>query len=146
FVPAFYLGGFTADGRRETLLWVFDRKSGGRFRAKPDETGYQRDYNRVDLENVDPNAVEDLFAAIESSASIVLRRIMLSCALPEGEDFDVLMMFLAASLVRNPRIREAFAHAHEAIARRRLKISVASKDMWDGIIRYMKITGKHREL
>ena len=67
YVPAFYLAGFTDTGTRDGFLWVSDRETERTWRSKPDEAGCERDFYRIYLEGLRPDAVErDVIFAFQS--------------------------------------------------------------------------------
>lgn len=55
FVPQFYLRGFAGE---KDQLFVVDRPSKKTFRTAPKNVAAERDFNRVEVEGIAPNAVE----------------------------------------------------------------------------------------
>ncbi len=50
YLPRFYLAGFTADGKKDDWLYVFDLESGNPKprKQRPDKVGFVCDLNRLD--------------------------------------------------------------------------------------------------
>ena len=70
YVPQCWLLGFTETGEKDGMLYVTDLKRKKQWRCKPSEVGHRRDFNRVDDPSVsDPNAIETIFAEVESSVA-----------------------------------------------------------------------------
>jgi hypothetical protein len=71
-VPQFYLRGFVGE---DGMLFVIDRPSKKSFRTPPKNVAAVRDFNRVDVAGMDPNAVEKALADFESKVAPELCRI-----------------------------------------------------------------------
>uniref|UniRef100_UPI00403F6403 DUF4238 domain-containing protein n=1 Tax=Paenibacillus sp. FSL R5-0519 TaxID=2921648 RepID=UPI00403F6403 len=44
YVPAFHLSLFTQDGNKNSLLWVFDQKTGNQRESVPESVGYEKNF------------------------------------------------------------------------------------------------------
>jgi hypothetical protein len=71
FVPQFYLRGFTGDNDQ---LFVVDRPSEKTFRTSPKNVAAERDFNRVDVEGLAPDAIEKALADFEGKVAPALER------------------------------------------------------------------------
>ena len=109
YVPRFYLRGFTDSAREDGQLWVHDRKLDRRYPSNPANVARERDFNRVDLPEGDPNAVEAAFAALENRAAPIFAETGIRREVPTGEDLAVLMQFAALQLVRVLLMRDFWA-------------------------------------
>lgn len=71
---------FTRDQHRNARLWAFDlpaaRSKKNRFPTTPDGAGHQRDFNRVEVDGVDPNEVEHLFQKFEDEAAYPMKTLV----------------------------------------------------------------------
>ena len=77
FLPAAYLSGFTPDGTREGLLYIYERDKDIFFRARPDKVAKRRNYYSIPLENGDyDDSVDDKITALENQAIPVLRKLL----------------------------------------------------------------------
>ena len=57
FVPQGYLAGFTDTGTREGRLYVLDLQTQKAFATRPRNVAAQRDFNRIDVEDQRPDAL-----------------------------------------------------------------------------------------
>ena len=71
FVPQSYLAGFTDDGK----LTVFDLESRKTFRTTPRKVATKRDFNRIDVHGLPPDAVEQALGDFEGRAISTIRRL-----------------------------------------------------------------------
>jgi hypothetical protein len=108
YVPEFYLAGFTRAGTRDDFLFVRDRIEEKGWRQRPRELACERDYYRVEVEGVAPDAVEKALGEFETQAADAIRRIREARELVAGEDFDTLLNFVAIQAARVPQFREMF--------------------------------------
>ncbi len=69
FVPQGYLRSFAEGVGRQARIVAVDRVERKVFRTKVRNIGAARDFNRVDIDGVDPNALEAAFAEFEGPAA-----------------------------------------------------------------------------
>ncbi len=141
FVPQFYLAGFTPSGKREDDLWVFDTSNGNSFKSKPEKIAKQKDYYKIDSNEINNNVVEEMFAKIESGTAPVINNIIKYNEIPTGEDFKILMYFLALLSVRTPGFRKVISKLTEDIARATAEITFSSEERYNSIISQMRKEG-----
>jgi hypothetical protein len=142
-VPAFYLAGFTLSGNRADRLWVWDRKRDKYWRGKPDDIAHQRDFYRVDVAGVEPDAVEKAFARLENQAAPVLRKIAQDRVLPEGEDFNTLLNFVALQITRVPQFRDFIEEKLSYLSKHSAKIALSYPAYFEQFVAKMKLQGKN---
>ncbi len=108
YVPAFYLAVFSIEGGRDSELFVFDCGQAKSWKSTPDKTGHQRDFYSVDLGPAVHSATFEskVLSEVDGKCSSVIRETISNQRLPEGEDFSVLLNFVALSFVRLPRTRQ----------------------------------------
>jgi hypothetical protein len=119
YVPQFYLAGFTRSGTKEGELFVLDLKRQRRWTSSPANVAHQRDYYKIDNETeADPNGIERALAKVEGECGAVIQRIIESRALPDEQDFDVFLNFVAMMAARVPHIRNALNDSAGEVARK----------------------------
>ncbi len=117
FVPQVYLAGFTDDGTRDGQFYASDLVSGSIFQTKPRNVAAMRDFNRIDIDGQDPDALEQALGAFEGRTGSVLQGIRDSGELPPDEEFSYVINLMALLVVRNPKSRRAMNAAHQHTAR-----------------------------
>lgn len=117
FVPQGYLGGFTDTGTRDGRLFVSDLVSNSVFRTKPRNVGAKRDFNRIDVDGQDPDALENAFGEFEGRVIPVIREIQASGDLPTDDEFSYVLNLMALLVVRNPRSRKKMNDARSCTVR-----------------------------
>jgi hypothetical protein len=117
FVPQGYLGGFTENGTRNGRLFVFDLVSHSVFPTIPRNVGAKRDFNRIDADGQDPDALERALGEFEGRAISVIRGIQASGDLPTDDEFSYVLNLMALLVVRNPRSRKKMNDARGHTAR-----------------------------
>lgn len=107
YVPQFYLAGFTENDSKDGQLFVLDREQRKTWTRTPKGTAHKRDFHAVEATpGGDPMVVEKALSHVEGQWSAALASVIDQKALPEGDSFGDLMMFVAFMAVRVPRIRE----------------------------------------
>ncbi|MDZ8249191.1 DUF4238 domain-containing protein, partial [Escherichia coli] len=82
FLSQCYLKGFTSNGGKKSKLTVIDLKERKTFESNTRNVGGVRDFNRLELDGVDPNYLESSLAEFEGSVATHLRK------LEEGGEFS----------------------------------------------------------
>jgi hypothetical protein len=127
YLPQFYLAGFTDKGTKKGHLWVLDHETRGQWIAKPDDVAIECDLYRLDPAREAPLTVERVLETIESKAAPVIRNIARNHEMPDGEDYLALMEFIAAMVVRVPRLRNQDYRAISEFVERGKKMSEWTK-------------------
>lgn len=143
FVPRGYLAGFTDDGTRDGRLFVSDLVSRSIFQTRPRNVAAERDFNRIDADGQDPDALERALGEFEGRAASVIRGIRESGELPTDEELSYVINLMALFVVRNPKSRRNMnaARRHEVriigdmlISNRRLFEHQVAKAKEEGFI------------
>ena len=117
FISQGYLAGFTEEGTRDGRLHVSDLVSHSVFQTKPRNVGAERDFNRIDVDGQDPDALERALGEFEGKAISIIRGIQTTGALPNDEDFNYVLNLMALFIVRNPRRRRQMNDARHNVVR-----------------------------
>ncbi|MBB6691048.1 DUF4238 domain-containing protein [Cohnella xylanilytica] len=142
YVPVFHLSGFTKKGNRESPLFVFNTETGSQFESKPERIGFERNLYTVDLPDVQPDAIEDVFADLEDKTAPVVRTLCETLQLPDGDDYNFLMNYIALLEVRTPIRRRIFADFMEQVAKITLQEVVATEERFEGTRQRMAADGQ----
>jgi hypothetical protein len=138
FVPQFYLRGFAGE---KDSLFVVDRPSEKTFRTDPKNVAAERDFNRVDVQGMDPNAVEKALGEFEGKVAPAFERVKATKSLANKEDRDAVMNLICALAIRNPRQRAAINDFIGEIAQRIAELGLETKERWEGQVAQMKAAG-----
>lgn len=138
YVPQFYLRGFVGE---KDQLFVCDRPSEKSFRTTPKNVAAERDFNTVEIEGIDPAAVEKALADFEGKVAPALERIKEAKSLSVKEDRDALMNLICALAIRNPRQRATINDFVAELADKILRLGLATKERWEGQVEEMKKAG-----
>lgn len=141
YVPAFYLAQFVESRGEDGELWVFDGEQVRSWKNTPRGSGHERDFNRIEVPDVDPLAVEkEIFGAVENIAAPVIKG---WCSRANGsltlgmtaftttiEELSAILTFIAAQSIRVPRMRESIDQFHTDITRRILDLTSETEDVF----------------
>lgn len=136
-----YLKGFTKGGAKKSKITVIDLKEKKQFETIPRNVGGIRDFNRIEVDGVDPNIIETSLAKFEDEAARALRHIEENSTF-EGTAGEVILNLVALLAIRSPEMREHWRKFQAQIAERIMDLSLATKDRWESQIRQMKESGK----
>ncbi|MDO8289945.1 MAG: DUF4238 domain-containing protein [Parvibaculum sp.] len=140
YVPQGYLRGFAAGVGRQAKLHVIDIKDRRAFSTLVRNVASRRDFNRLDIDGVEPNALEKAYGQFESQASEAIKRIATSRTFV-GEDRVIIINLLAMLIIRNPRMRDNWAGFMDRLWRLTGDMMVAKRERWEAITRQMKNAG-----
>jgi len=130
FLSQCYLKGFTADGVKTTQLAVIDGAEKKAFRTAPANVGKVRDFNRVNVEGVDQNALEDKLSEFETDAANAIAELDAGQSF-EGERREIVLSLIALFAVRTPHMREVWRQNMASLAEHIMDVALHSKEMWE---------------
>ncbi len=132
YVPAFHLAQFTVDGRRDSRLFVFDQSQIKSWPSTPDGTAHQRDFYAVDLgSEVHPATFEsEVLSELDGKFSEVIRQVVSDKQVPEGDDLNTLLNFVATSMARVPRIRQLVNQVASHVAYEKVRSLISTDEGW----------------
>lgn len=131
FLSQCYLKGFTRGKSKKSKLSVIDVKGKKSFETTPRNVGGVRDFNRVEIEGVDPNHLESELSKFEGIAATALKRLKDTLDF-SGETKDIILNLIALIAVRSPERREHMRQFEAQIAERIMGMTLDSKEMWEG--------------
>jgi len=129
FVPQFYLAGFTTNGSNDGELHGFDKNRRKTFRSTPRGVAHKRDFHKiVPGPQGDEMAVEKALGKVECQWNTVLSAVIKNTALPEGESFGDLMMFVGFLAVRVLRIRNIISDFIDRVSKAQIQMTLATPE------------------
>lgn len=140
-VPQGYLAGFTDNGTPAGVLTVFDRVSESIFPAKPRNVATKRDFNRVDLDGLSPDAVEQALGELEGKAICAIRRLQERGGCLTDEELSDIVNLMALLVARNPQSRRAMNAAREQTGRIILDMLASDRGMYEHHVAKAKSEG-----
>lgn len=139
-----YLKGFTKGKSKKSKLCVFDLKEKKFFETAPRNVGGIRDFNRVDIEGVDQNHVEQSLADFEGKAASALKKLEDTKNF-SGEVKNLILNLIALIAVRSPERREHMRKFEAEVVEQMMGLTLASKERWEAQILQLKENDPIRE-
>jgi hypothetical protein len=137
YVPQCYLAGFT----RGDKISVFDFQSGkDLFSTHTKNVAQERDFNRVESDNLPPDALETAYGNFEGELAPVLKR-LLSGAVCTEDDFSYILTLMGVLAIRNPRFRSIFSDFQNALRQKVLAFQLSTKARWERQLTRMRAEG-----
>ena len=142
FIPVFHLSLFTCKGTKDSTLWVFDQTSGKQWEATPKSVGYQKNFYQVELPDVEPDAIEDVFAYVEKNVAPIIKEVCDSQKIPDGtKEYNWLINYLALLAERTPTRREVFTKPMQDMTKILSHMILATPKRFESIKHEMKADG-----
>lgn len=91
YVPQFYLRGFSDGVGRKARLFAVDLDEKKSFKPSVRNVGSKRNFNRVELEGVDPNQLEDELAEHETIFASHLADVIEKRSFPTSAHFNSIL-------------------------------------------------------
>lgn len=135
-----YLKGFTTNRSKKSKLTVIDLEHGRSFETIPRNVGDIRDFNRIDVDGINPNILEDSLSNFEGAVATSLTKLRCGARF-DGEVRDVILNLLALFAVRSPYQREHWQKFEVQIAERIIDLILANKERWKLQISQMRNSG-----
>ncbi|WP_219702754.1 DUF4238 domain-containing protein [Marinomonas lutimaris] len=132
-----YLKGFTQGNAKKSKLTVVDLKESKAFETIPRNVGGMRDFNRVEIEGVDPEVIEKIQSEFEAKVAKALQ------GLPETLDFsgetkDLILEFIGMLAIKSPEMREHLSKPFIQIAKMTMAMTMDTKERWESQIAKIK--------
>lgn len=142
YVPVAYLRGFTRDGSESTPLWIHDLESARSRDGIPRSTAYENHFYRMEAAKDDPTFVERAFHLVEGPLPQIIDRIRATGCIPDGDDYNVLMNFIAAQYVRGPNYRATIRNMRDQFDKIVLRSFVANETAYRETLRRVSDSGR----
>jgi hypothetical protein len=135
YVPQGYLRGFANGTGRQAQIFCIDLEDRRSFTPKVRNVAGQRDFNRVNLEGVDPNILEKGFAQFEGDAVAAIRRIEQAGSFADRDDRVLVLNLMALLAGRNPRQRSNISEFMGRISEAIMQVTLHSEERWKSAMR-----------
>jgi hypothetical protein len=135
-----YLKGFTKGLSKKSQLVVYDIFRANKFLQKPDGVAAIRDFNRIEIDGVDPNFIEQWYADLESKIGTSLKK-MYEIMEFKGEIQEYILLLIAIIGSRSPEKREHWRKFYEKVCKLEMKMLVSSEEFWDKHIQTIQDDG-----
>ena len=134
YVPQCYLKGFAKLRSKTAKLKAYDIGRGKIFSSIPRTIAAKRDYNRVEIDGVDPNFIESAWGSVESKFDQALARVIHSRSIIDDNDWHWILALLSRIITSNPDFRQVRGKFIEDIAGKVLNLALASEERWNAAI------------
>jgi Protein of unknown function (DUF4238) len=141
WVPRFYLKTFAVPRKRTMQTQVFDRVGRKQFATPIENVAAERDFNRVEIDGMAPDAFESAMAAVESDLSPKIERIGAAGAFLDGKDRACLLNLIGLLHLRNPRFRKTIGDFQGRVASAVLGVALSTPERWSHQITKAKEAG-----
>jgi len=135
-----YLKGFSRD-RDKPRLFAVDLQARRCFEPSPANIAAERDFHKIHVAGLSPDAVEKMFSDFESELSQAIDRVVASRSIANENDRALLFNFIGLLAVKSPRHREGVRSVHEQIAKRILLLATETRERWESQIQRAKEDG-----
>lgn len=132
-----YLKGFTQGNAKKSKLVVLDLKNKKRFETTPRNVGGMRDFNRIEIDGVDPEVVEKAQSVFEGKVAAALKKLEADSDF-SGETKDVILELIGMLAIKSPEMRDHLAKPQIQIANQIMAMTFESKDRWESQISQIK--------
>lgn len=133
FVPQYYLKGFAKPRSKNGKLTVFDLAGRKSFVTRPRNVAARRDYNRIEIEGQDPNAVESKLAELEALGDQAFRRIIAAQSIEDRDNLSFVHVLIARIAVSNPAFRNQRDQMISQVGSMMMRNMVATQERWDAV-------------
>jgi len=135
-----YLRGFTKSGGKKSKLSVIDIRNKKHFETSTRNVGGIRDFNRIEIEGLPPDAIETDLSHFEGMVATSIRNVEIQ-KLFAGEDKENILNLIALLGIRSPEMRENWRQFNEKICKKMMSLSLATEERWDSQTARMKEKG-----
>lgn len=115
---------------KDDQFFVLDVQTGKSFKTSPKNVAVERDFNRVNVDGIAPDAIENSLAPFEQEAVQAIKTVLQSSDFPTGMDYHRILNLLCLIAVRNPSLRNTVNKTKEQILRIRAEMIFSDERAW----------------
>lgn len=132
-----YLKGFTQGNSKKSKLTVIDLKELKKFETIPRNVGGMRDFNRVEIDGIDPEIIEKQQSEFESKVAHALKNITETLDF-SGETKNLILELIGMLAIKSPEMREHLSKPLIQIAKMTMAMTMETKERWESQIAQVK--------
>jgi len=140
YISQAYLRGFSKSGAKNSRIETLDLSRGNHFTSSVRNVGGQRDFNRINLDDFEPNYIEQQLSAFESKIRPFVATLEDRGSL-KGDTRYTAINLVALYAIRNPAFRENMNLNLAELYRSLAEFSIATEERWKSICSGMKKAG-----
>ena len=129
YIPKCYLKGFAED-RDKPRLFVIDAKTRKSSPAVPSDIAAERDFHKIAVDGLAPDALENSFSGFEGELSQALQRVITARSFKDATNRALLFNLIGLISVKNPSHRGNIRDTHEHIAKLSLQLATQTPERW----------------
>lgn len=142
YIPQCYLRQFSNRYKKKGYKFaVFDRETGKSFRANVKDVACQNYFNRIEVNGMDPDELEEAMSKFETNLADALARINEARSLENEDDRAHLLTLIGLTALRNPEIRENIRRIHEDVGKMNIAARLKSQETYDASVQEAKQQG-----
>lgn len=141
YIPQFYLRAFADGYKRKAKVYAIDLEQKKSFKTLVRNVGSRRHFNRVEIDGVCPNFVEDVTAEIEALIAPHVANIIEEQRFPTADHKTSLLHLMSNTAARNPRIRGNLEEFRIRVTKKLLSVLTATEARWQSEIDKLKAEG-----
>lgn len=129
YISSTYLEGFSSPTKKKNLLYVWDIKRKYWRSSRPENEGFERDFQSLIDENGNKSdALEAYFAPFEGEFKNIIRQIENTRCFPKGpEQIGTFLSIMGLFAIRIPRVRECFIQHATDVMKKNLGLILKDK-------------------
>jgi len=141
YLPQCYLKGFLPKNKKVPCLSVIDLKRKTHFETGTRNIGGVKDFNRIKIESLAPDCLENSLSSFEGQVATALRDIERDRNFNNNDTYAIIMNLIALMAIRHPAMRNNINDFHSQIVKKIMAITVSSKEHYEATLQKMKQKG-----
>lgn len=133
YLPQCYLRGFLTSGQKRKIT-VIDKKDKKFFETNIRNIGGVRDFNRIKLDGILPDSLENNLSSFEGQVATALREIEKEHSIENETIYTTIINLIALIAIRNPHMRCNWNDSQDKLLKKILALSLDTKERWESIL------------
>lgn len=122
-----YLKAFAVARKKSYQTTVFDARTRTIYQTNVENVGIVRDFNRIQVENYEPDTIEKALAEFEGELGPALERVITARTMRNNDDRALILNFMCMLAIRTPRLRETMREFTERVSDQMMQLALATK-------------------